>query len=671
MLNRSALLSVSFLAFALQAVQSQEYRVLHHFAGGADDGAQPILGRLVQSGSTLYGMTAGGGGDDVGTVFRVNTDGAGFQVMHRFVSAGGGGHSPYGSPLLAGSALYGMASCEKTSASGILFRLGGDGTGFQVLHTFSDREGKWPYDSLIQSGDSLYGMCTYGGDNINSGWVGNGTIFRVNTDGMCFQLLRTFTGGDGSGPHGSLLPSGPTLYGTTLVGGNSGLGTIFKLNTAGGGFQVLHHFAGGARDGSLPYGTTLVQSGSTLYGMTKLGGATGNGTVFKMNTNGAGFQLLRSFAGGANDGAQPECGTLVLSGSTLYGMTTSGGAGGTVFQINTNGTSFQLLHRFTGGDGRQPWGSLLLSGSTLYGMTSAGGSQDKGVIFAMDLLPKLAISLDPTNVNVSWSTNFPEFGLESMGQLANGWKPEPGVTGFSATLPVAAGHQFYRLSLGPSVTDIDGNVYKSVIIGKQVWLAEDLRTTRYRNGDLIGTTSPAALDISRESAPKYQWAYGGDESKVATYGRLYTWFAATDSRKLAPAGWHVATEAEWATLISFLGGEKAAQGKLKEAGTTHWNSPNADATNESGFTARPGGNRFSPDGFLGLGEYTHWWTATAYDAQYAWRRTLWKNAPMDTTGGYADKKTGWLVRCVRDTPALRSASLGARENLHASRSTEQ
>lgn len=149
-----------------------------------------------------------------------------------------------------------------------------------------------------------------------------------------------------------------------------------------------------------------------------------------------------------------------------------------------------------------------------------------------------------------------------------------------------------------TVTDVDDNAYKTVTIGSQVWMAEDLRTTKYRNGDAIGTTSPATLDISSESAPKYQWAYAGDESNVATYGRLYSWYAVTDSRNVCPAGWHVPSDAEWTTLTDFLGGEVAAQGKLKEAGTIHWNSPNTGATNESGFTALPGGNRWDNGRFL-------------------------------------------------------------------------
>ena len=102
-----------------------------------------------------------------------------------------------------------------------------------------------------------------------------------------------------------------------------------------------------------------------------------------------------------------------------------------------------------------------------------------------------------------------------------------------------------------SVKDIDGNIYRTITIGTQVWMAENLKTTRYRNGDLIGTTTPATLVIEGESAPKYQWAYDGNESNVATYGRLYTWYVATDSRNVCPIGWHVPTDAEWTVLTEF------------------------------------------------------------------------------------------------------------------------
>lgn len=199
-----------------------------------------------------------------------------------------------------------------------------------------------------------------------------------------------------------------------------------------------------------------------------------------------------------------------------------------------------------------------------------------------------------------------------------------------------------------TVTDVDGNVYHTVTIGTQTWMKENLKTTRYSNGDAIGTTSPAMLDISNENTPKYQWAYDGDESNVAVYGRLYTWYAVTDSRNVCPAVWHVPTEAEWTTLVDYLGGDVAARGKLKETGTTHWNSPNTDATNESGFAALPAGTRWI-DVFKHIGMYTHFWSSTELrsDKSFAWRTQL----NFDTDGYeccHAYKWVGFSVRCLKD-----------------------
>jgi uncharacterized repeat protein (TIGR03803 family) len=447
--------ALAVLAFTCLTAPAQEYRVLHHFAGGTNDGGWPMLGRLIQSGSTLYGMTSGGGSNSLGTVFKLNNDGTGFQVLHSFVSVSSDGARPYGSLLQSGSTLYGMTSCESFTNRGTVFKLNTEGTDFQVLHTFSGSEGKWPYDSLIQDGPILYGMCTYGGSNTGDDWVGNGTIFKIDTNGSDstnFTRLRAFSGSSsgGGGPHGSLIQSGTTLYGTTLWGGTYGRGAIFRMETNNSNFSLLHSFTGGAAGGDSPYGTTLVLAGSTLYGMTQSGGSSGGGTVFKVGTNGSSFTLLHSFAGGNNDGLQPMCGTLVLSGSLLYGMTTSGGIGNTngiVFQITTNGSGFQVLHRFETSTGREPWGALSLYGSTLYGMTELGGSNNLGVIFALDLpRPQLGMTLAGTNINLSWSTNYPDFALESVSQLGETWTTVPGITGYSATLPLdTASNQFFRL----------------------------------------------------------------------------------------------------------------------------------------------------------------------------------------------------------------------------------
>jgi uncharacterized protein (TIGR02145 family) len=200
-----------------------------------------------------------------------------------------------------------------------------------------------------------------------------------------------------------------------------------------------------------------------------------------------------------------------------------------------------------------------------------------------------------------------------------------------------------------TVKDIDGNVYTSVTIGTQVWMVENLKTTKYRNGDLIGTTTTDTLDISLETTPKYQWAYDGNESNVNTYGRLYTWYAVMDSRNVCPTGWHVPSDAEWTTLTTYLGGKRVAGGKLKETGTTHWRSPNTGATNETGFTALPSGYRDSDGTYGDVVDYGAWWSSSERSTTDAYYRYMYRHSSsVYRRSHYSDKRNGFSVRCLRD-----------------------
>jgi uncharacterized repeat protein (TIGR03803 family) len=179
------------LCFSLSSVLGQEYRVLHHFAGGPNDGATP-LGSLVQSGAMLYGVTYRGGSNSLGTIFRMTTDGTGFQLLRSFTSTDNNGQTPHGSLILSGSTLYGLATSEGTSYGGTLFKIGTDGSNFTVLRRFSGTDGKWPYETLTLSGTNLYGVNTWGP---GSGWTGYGTVFRTDVNGSTFKVLHTFAGG--------------------------------------------------------------------------------------------------------------------------------------------------------------------------------------------------------------------------------------------------------------------------------------------------------------------------------------------------------------------------------------------------------------------------------------------------------------------------------------------
>ena len=346
---------------------------IHRFLPGGD-GLFPRYGELLAEGGYLFGMTPDGGDAGDGTIFRELPDGSQYVVIHHFCGGASDGAGPWGSLIASGGVLYGMTLAGGASGYGTIFKVNPDGSDLVLLHSFSGgaSDGDFPFDSLLEFGRVLYGVT-------NSGGVSDfGTIFRINLDGSDFTLVHSFTGGvsDGQWPGGSLIGSGGVLYGMTLAGGASGYGTIFKVNPDGSGFTLVHSFAGGTADGDLPSGS-LIASGSALFGMTQFGGASQNGTILKVNPDGSGFALLHSFAGGTADGDLPS-GSLIASGSALFGMTQFGGAsqGGTIFKVNPDGTDFALVHSFGTGasDGSNPWGSLIASGGVLYGMTSAGGA---------------------------------------------------------------------------------------------------------------------------------------------------------------------------------------------------------------------------------------------------------------------------------------------------------
>lgn len=202
-----------------------------------------------------------------------------------------------------------------------------------------------------------------------------------------------------------------------------------------------------------------------------------------------------------------------------------------------------------------------------------------------------------------------------------------------------------------TVTDIDGNVYNKVIIGTQTWLVENLRTTKYRNGAPIGRVTDGAIWKNLTDAA-YCW-YDNDVSNKATYGALYNGYAASDSRNIAPLGCHVPTEAEWTTLINYLGGKNVASGKMKETGTMHWDSPNTGATNESGFTALPGGERYidwHSSHFGRMGAITAYWSVSEHSASSAYYTYITVNWDR-VYNGNVSKNYGISIRCIWDFDA--------------------
>jgi len=277
---------------------------------------------------------------------------------------------------------------------------------YNVLHNFgsASRDGYAPLTGLVLSSNTLYGTTASGGTN------GNGTIFKINADGTGYGILHSLT--NSPSPEGGMVLIGSTLYGTTFTGGAANNGSVFKMNTDGGDFVELHSFSatvpsvfGTNSDGNRPT-SDLVTDGNTLYGTAQYGGANGNGTIFKINADGSGFSVIKTFsatflgtnnvsgsplASGTNvDGAYP-IGSLVLDGSTLYGTTYHGGtSNGVVFAMQTDGGGYSVLKYFsattgigTNSDGAAPVAGLAFSGDTLYGVAVGGGAGASGNIFSL------------------------------------------------------------------------------------------------------------------------------------------------------------------------------------------------------------------------------------------------------------------------------------------------
>jgi len=201
---------------------------------------------------------------------------------------------------------------------------------------------------------------------------------------------------------------------------------------------------------------------------------------------------------------------------------------------------------------------------------------------------------------------------------------------------------------GPNITDSEGNSYKTVTIGTQQWMAENLKVTKYNDGTAI----PNITDITQWSnLTTGAWSYhNNDSANNAKYGKLYNWYAVSPTtngnKNVCPTSWHVPTDAEWTVLTDYLGGLTAG-GKMKEVGTTSWNSPNTDATNTSLFSALPGGSRDSGGNYDYFGNFGGWWSSTENDSNDAWFRYL-NNLSGDAFSFNFNKRFGLSVRCLKD-----------------------
>jgi len=373
-----SILCAVLLVLTLAARQTNaQYKHLHDFSGS--EGATPYGTLIADANGYLYGTTFLGGPWNAGVIYRMDTAGN-MTVLHALSITDG--DAMYAGLVLQGTTLYGCAVSGGPYQMGTLFKLQTNGSGFQVLHNFNYSDGANPEGTLDLSGKILYGTCTHGGPN------GGGTVFSIHTDGSAFQIIHSFTGVansngqvDGLNPTCSLLQVGRIFFGTTYYGGAYGNGVVWRVNTDGTGFEILHAFDG--MHGAWPLAGVILYAGQ-FYGTTQIGGTSGGGVIFSMGTNGSHFSVLKNLD--ASTGTVPAANLIVynneLYGTTYTGPPTGGPYNGTIFEIRPNGTGFTVLYG-GGVSGEQPYAALLPLHGLLYGVMAGGGAYGLGTAFSI------------------------------------------------------------------------------------------------------------------------------------------------------------------------------------------------------------------------------------------------------------------------------------------------
>jgi uncharacterized repeat protein (TIGR03803 family) len=383
------------------------------------------VGNLVQGADgALYGVGSPATSITGGVIYRATLDGSDVRTLYQLkpedALSPAGGLVRASDGLLYGTTKFGQAG--QVDGAGSIFKIAEAGTGFQIIHRFApvtasnqdlnpiNVNGAYPEAELVEGADGyLYGVARAGGPN------GTGTIFKIARDGTDFQLLHSFaavtsssTSGltvtvDGAAPAGPLAAgSNGFFYGTTAQGGANGRGVLFRIAFDGTGFQVLHEFSATTADtttgllenadGAAPLGGLLDGGDGYFYGMASQGGTDGNGVIFALPADGSTFTVLHSFTGA--DGARPIAELMLASSGKLYGVTSGGGVNtsgtattlGTIFSIDRAGTNFARLYSFDGQHGSLPSSRLLETTPGVFvGAAANTGNCNYGTIFRYSL----------------------------------------------------------------------------------------------------------------------------------------------------------------------------------------------------------------------------------------------------------------------------------------------
>lgn len=389
-------------------ISAQTLQAIYNFNGPNNPGPN---GRLLISGNLLYGTTGGAGTGNSGTIFKVTTNGTSYNILKSFskldvnTSTNVDGSYPMDGLVLYSNALYGTTYQGGFNTRGTVFSLNTNGTSYTVLNHFNVTNGKSPYVGLTLWSNVLYGTTIAGGIS------NKGVIFRVNPDGSGYTLLKSIVPSEGVLLLSRVATDGTTLYGAIFSGGFSNRGSIFSLGVNGDNFTILKNFS--TNEGAGPR-YNLILSGGKLYGAAVAGGTNNDSTIFRLNTDGSGFAVLKQFSDtdqiyGTNSDGSSIYGGLTLWNGVLYGTTRWGGTNGNgvVFKLNTDGTGYAVLKHLSattsvgGGSyinvgGMNPQGDLTIADGMIYGATLSGGTYGYGTLYRLTIPPNP--TLQTTNV---------------------------------------------------------------------------------------------------------------------------------------------------------------------------------------------------------------------------------------------------------------------------------
>jgi len=450
-IRRFGLCSLVFLqSISARAFDIVSFQSIHDFKRSASDGE--YLNEPITEGSDglLYGATVNGGGpDDGGIVFRMAKSGANYQILHAFGPLSTtNGVSPWGGVIEGNDGrLYGATREGGAELAGTIYSLTRDGGDFKMVFSFSTNgaAGRYPMNSVIQAKDGrLYGKTLSGG-------VGDGcTIFGVNTDGSNFKSLHSFEHSEAARTiaySGLIEGSDGMLYGTTSGEGTERNGSIFRINKDGSGFQTLYFFTGQAPDGRVP-DASVTEIAGVLYGTTEGGGFDDFGVLYRINRDGTDYRVLHEFTAQNAEGYSPTSPPIEGPDGALYGTTYFGGPEdtGSIYRIKKDGSGLAFLYTFAGTNcPAYPYSALkILSDGAFYGTTFNGLDEVYGAVFRIN---PVSLMLSGTSIHVNGMFG-QEYAIDGKDNVEDPWQEIARFTNLPGTdpLPVnnSKAHQFFR-----------------------------------------------------------------------------------------------------------------------------------------------------------------------------------------------------------------------------------